>query len=123
MLILIDGKLLDIDDELLTEKLVITKRKYTDQHPEIIHSTNAPIRNKVLDIVNNNGGIISKTAIEIKLRNIKDFNAALNDTLNLNQFNNPFFIKCLDNYHDSTSFNAYIITDFYQVSIQIYKIK
>lgn len=64
MLILIDGKLLDIDDELLTEKLVITKRKYTDQHPEIIHSTNAPIRNKVLDIVNNNGGIISKTAIE-----------------------------------------------------------
>ena len=50
----------------LNEKLVVTKRKYTDLHPSHVHSTHAPVRSVILDAIQKNGGIIdNKTLVNM----------------------------------------------------------
>ena len=46
-------------DQLLNEKIVVTKRKYTDEHPEHVHSTHAPVRNVILKQMYRNNGTIT----------------------------------------------------------------
>lgn len=41
----------------LNEAKFVAKRKYTDRHPEEVMSTNAPIRNKVLEFLNDKGSV------------------------------------------------------------------
>jgi len=42
---------------LLNEKIVTVKRKYTDAHPAHIHSTYGPVREKVLSFINKYGSV------------------------------------------------------------------
>ncbi len=50
----------------LNEKLLVTKRKYTDLHPSHVHSTHAPVRSVILDAIQKNGGIIdNKTLVDM----------------------------------------------------------
>ena len=48
----------------LNEKILITKRKYTDNHPAHKHSTHAPVRSVILDAIAKNGGVIDIKSLQ-----------------------------------------------------------
>ena len=52
------------EDYILTEGLVVFKRKYTDTHPEKSVSDSAPVRERVLSFVREKGTVTHKELLE-----------------------------------------------------------